>query len=103
LPPVINETSVKPNNVVLKVNSTADTMLFSAQFLQGITRAPTPGYLQVYSAATKQAVIVLDASNITNVPLVFGNTFQINIPVGLLPSGHYYILFDWGKFESVLY
>jgi hypothetical protein len=82
--------------VVLNTYSTAQIMTFSAFFSSGIKRTKTPGYLRVFSATTNQSILVLDASNSTIIPLVSGYTVMINMPVGLLPTGDYYILFDYG-------
>jgi hypothetical protein len=95
--PVVNNTTVTPSGSVLNVYSPTDTTIFSANFSQDIARAPTPGYIRIFSATTNQSVLVLDASNSTIASVVNKNTLQINMPVGQLNTGSYYILFDYGK------
>jgi hypothetical protein len=51
----------------------------------------------VFSFTSNQSELVLDASSEKITPLVAGYNLQINMPVGQLSTGDYYILLDYGN------
>jgi hypothetical protein len=97
LSPVLNDSSVSPYSSTTTVTSLTETIIFSCSFSEQITRAPVPSFIRVYSASTHVAYLALDASNTAITPSVTGNTLQISMPVGQLPTGDYYVLLDSGK------
>jgi hypothetical protein len=52
----------------------------------------------VYSAQTNLQVYSLDASlSNSNIQFLTSTNMSFTIPIGILPIGTYYILFDWGN------
>ena len=98
--PRVIESTVSPTNVYLTtiIGDLTGTQTFSCLFNIDVVKPSVSSYIRVYSAITNLQVYALDASlSNNNIQFLSSTNMSFTIPIGILPIGTYYILFDWGN------
>lgn len=100
--PKVNISSLSPNNVSFTTNSPSDKEVFNCSFnlnnmIKPSSTQTTIPYIRVYSKQTNSEVIKLNALLSNTTQFTSLQDIYFSIPIGILPTGDYYILFDWGK------
>jgi hypothetical protein len=101
-PQVVNST-VSPTGVTLTTTLSTQTQTFSCSFNVDVIKPTSSSYIRIYSASTNQQVYALDASLSNTIQFTSATDMNFIVPIGLLSSGNYYILFDWGKIIIFFY
>jgi len=95
-PQVVNST-VSPTGVTITTTSSAQTQTFSCSFNVNVIKPTTSSYIRIYSATTNLQVYTLDASLSNTTQFTSLTDMNFVVPIGILSSDTYYILFDWGR------
>ena len=96
--PVINQTTVFPTGMAYP---SSGYFIFTCQYLANVTKPTSLAYIYIYEQTsinnTNDTLVYKVNSGAPSTTTFFNDTWMtFRIPIGALPSGYFYILFDYG-------
>lgn len=94
--PNVNYTTVWPTGELIS-NGADSVQIFNCTFTVNVKKPSQKALIRVYHALTNIEVYSINSASPNTTVFFQPNIMWFQIPIGLLPDGEYYILFDYGN------
>lgn len=94
--PKVNEATIYPVGSTFTTTYTSQLQEFRCSFNVDIAKPIASSYIRIYSKQTNLEVLSIDTLLQSTNQITSNKNMNFNVPIGLLTSGDYYILFDSG-------